>query len=112
MKELGPNEGMNALRHPECRFCDEYEQLIRGVAAERDQLKKQVADQEARYRTAYEELDAAVRQWENATTSRLKLLAAPARQPESSDLRLKPDAALFEARKSISSALQGSGGGG
>lgn len=40
MKELGPNEGMNALRHPDCRWCDEYQQLLRGVMAERDQWKE------------------------------------------------------------------------
>lgn len=43
MRELGPNEGMNALRHPDCRFCDEYERLIRGVKVERDQLKERQA---------------------------------------------------------------------
>lgn len=30
MKSLGPNEGMNALRHPDCRFCDEYQRLLQG----------------------------------------------------------------------------------
>lgn len=35
MKSLGPDEGMNALRHPDCRFCTEYERLLKG---ERSQL--------------------------------------------------------------------------
>ena len=42
MKELGPNEGMNALRHEDCRFCDEYERLIRGRAEENRQLKERL----------------------------------------------------------------------
>lgn len=39
MKELGPNEGMNKLRHPDCRWCDEYLLILRGVTAENRQLK-------------------------------------------------------------------------
>lgn len=42
MKELGPNEGMNALRHPDCRFCDEYQRLIRGRDAEIKALKAKI----------------------------------------------------------------------
>lgn len=47
MKDLGPNEGINALRHPDCRFCNEYQRLIRGVKAENDQLKAKVKALEA-----------------------------------------------------------------
>jgi len=44
MKELGPDEGMNALRHPDCRFCAEYERLLRGVKEEARQAKARVAE--------------------------------------------------------------------
>lgn len=44
MKALGPDEGMNALRHPDCRFCAEYERLLRGVTAENRQLKDENAE--------------------------------------------------------------------
>lgn len=44
MEQLGPNEGMNALRHPDCRFCDEYQRLLRGPEEEARQLKKQLAE--------------------------------------------------------------------
>lgn len=39
MKELGPDEGINRLKHPDCRACAEYERLLRGVAEENRQLK-------------------------------------------------------------------------
>lgn len=34
---------MDDLRHPECRYCDEYERVIRGKVAEIAELKKQGA---------------------------------------------------------------------
>lgn len=115
MKELGPNEGMNALRHADCRFCDEYERLIRGVAAERDQLKEQVEDkptssssedsnstrtrcqpqdQEGRYRKALEEI--------------LGLSSIDQAADGSGPLIVMRD---DEMREMARSALQGSGGG-
>ena len=47
MSPLGPDEGINALRHPDCRFCDEYQRLLRGVAEENRQLKARLAESEA-----------------------------------------------------------------
>lgn len=43
----------------------------------------------------------AIKQHRNATVSRLKLLAAGARQPEPSDLMLKPDRDLYEAAERL-----------
>jgi hypothetical protein len=48
---------MDDLRHPDCRYCDEYERVIRGKAAEIADLKRRLRgedpdelldDQEAR----------------------------------------------------------------
>lgn len=89
----------------ECNVCPAR------MSLETYQRSRQPQDQEGRAGRAYRELDQAVKRWENATTSRLKLLAGAARQPESSDCLLKADRALFEARQSIArSALQDSGG--
>jgi hypothetical protein len=46
MKPLGPDEGINALRHPDCRFCDEHQRLMRGPTEEVRQLKNKVAELE------------------------------------------------------------------
>jgi hypothetical protein len=43
MKPLGPNEGINVLRHPDCRFCDEYQRLMRGEAEKNRQLRQKLA---------------------------------------------------------------------
>lgn len=48
-----------------------------------------------------QELASAVKQHRNATESRLRLLAAGTRQPESSDCMLKPDRDLYEALDSL-----------
>lgn len=48
-----------------------------------------------------DQLLSAVKQHRNATVSRLKLLAGAARQPESSDLMLKPDRDLYEAAEKL-----------
>lgn len=48
-----------------------------------------------------DQLLSAIKQHKNATISRLKLLAGAARQPESSDLVLKPDRDLYEAAEKL-----------
>lgn len=48
-----------------------------------------------------DKLLSAIKQHRNATESRLRLLAAGARQPESSDLMLKPDRDLYQLADSI-----------
>ena len=47
MKELGPNEGLNTLQHPDCRACKERERLSLGQLEEIRQLKQRVAELEA-----------------------------------------------------------------
>lgn len=42
MRELGPDEGMNRLRHPDCRACAEEERLNAGIMAENRALKERV----------------------------------------------------------------------
>lgn len=44
MKELGPDEGGNRLRHPDCRACKESERVNVGLLAENTQLKKKLAE--------------------------------------------------------------------
>jgi hypothetical protein len=48
-----------------------------------------------RYRESYAELLSAAKQWRQATESRVKLIAAGTRQPESSDIMLHPDKAFI-----------------
>ena len=49
MKELGPDEGMNALRHPDCRACDERERLSLGQLAQIRQLKEALAEDRSKW---------------------------------------------------------------
>lgn len=37
--------GMDALRHPDCRYCDEYERVIRGKMIEIRELRKTRPDE-------------------------------------------------------------------
>lgn len=39
MKELGPDEGINRLQHPDCRACKERDRLNLGIMAENRALK-------------------------------------------------------------------------
>jgi hypothetical protein len=39
MNELGPDEGINRLQHPDCRACRERERLNLGIMEENRQLK-------------------------------------------------------------------------
>jgi hypothetical protein len=34
MRELGPDEGINRLQHPDCRACDERERVNVGIIAD------------------------------------------------------------------------------
>jgi type II secretory ATPase GspE/PulE/Tfp pilus assembly ATPase PilB-like protein len=43
MKPLGPNEGINRLRHLDCKFCDEYQRLMQGEAEKNRQLRQKLA---------------------------------------------------------------------
>jgi hypothetical protein len=43
VKPLGPDEGINALRHPDCRACDEWERINLGLITENRQLKEKLA---------------------------------------------------------------------
>ncbi len=47
MKDLGPDEGMNALQHPDCRACEERKKLSLGQIEEIRQLKLRVVELEA-----------------------------------------------------------------
>lgn len=96
MKELGPNEGMNALRHPDCRYCDEYERLLRGPTEEVRQLKAKLEAAAAGLR-ARDELLSAIKQHRNATESRCRMLSSR----EASDSLLKPDRDLYEVAERV-----------
>jgi len=54
-----------------------------------------------RYREQRDQLLSQIKQHRNATESRLRLLASAARQPESSDLLLKPDRDLYATAQAI-----------
>lgn len=63
MKPLGPDEGLNALRHPDCRTCAERERLGLGQLAEIKALKEKLAPVEAKtrlYKQQRDELLAAI----------------------------------------------------
>lgn len=44
MKELGPDEGLNALQHPDCRACEERKRLSLGQLAEIKTLKGKLTE--------------------------------------------------------------------
>lgn len=44
-EKLGPDEGINALQHPDCRACTERKRLSLGQVAEIEALKKKLAEQ-------------------------------------------------------------------
>lgn len=70
--------------------------VVRYALDLRAQRDKAIADRKA--------LESAIKQHKQATESRLHLLAQAARQPEKSDLMLKPDADLYAALNSIQEA--------
>lgn len=44
MSDLGPDDGINRLQHPDCRACKERERLNVGLLAENVQLKKKLGE--------------------------------------------------------------------
>ena len=49
MSGLGADEGINALRHPDCRACDERERLSLGQLAQIRALKDAVAEDRTKW---------------------------------------------------------------
>jgi hypothetical protein len=49
VKELGPDEGINRLQHPDCRACQERERVNVGLLAENRHLKEALAEDPSKW---------------------------------------------------------------
>lgn len=101
MSELGPDEGINALQHPDCRACAERERLSLGQIAENRALKSKVDPLQADRRAFL----SAFKVWKDATEKRCRLLSSR----EATDSTLFPDRAFIEAVEQIRAERESNG---